>query len=145
MLLFIARQGRTRMPQASKRPPNAPLGPCNTCGGVNHWARECPFPQQSRPNQANLVVLALARHCLECGIKYLVINCPLNPYKKGKAPLSSIDVIPSLNTMPTLSGEESEGMKPVNVVTQAQARDNLMTNKETQTERSSRNTWKPRR
>ena len=56
-----------------------------------------------------------------------------------------MNVIPSPKTTPVPSGEESEGVKPVNVVTQAQAKNNPMINKETQTERSSNNTWKARR
>ena len=65
--------------------------------------------------------------------------------EKGKAPVNTVNVIPSPKTTPVPSGEESEGVKPVNMVTQAQARNNPMINKETQIERSSRNTWKARK
>ena len=69
------------------------------------------------------------------------MNCLQNLDNKWKALLNAIEVIPSLNTTPTPSGEESEGVRPMNVVTQAQAQNNPMENKETQAERSSRNTW----
>ena len=75
----------------------------------------------------------------------LVANCPHNLDKKGKAPLNTMNVIPSPETTHVPSDEESEGVKPVNVVTQAQARHNPMINEETQIERSLRNTWKARR
>ena len=71
-------------------------------------------------DQANLAILGLARYCLECTITHLVADCPHNPDKKGKAPLNEIEVIPSPKTITTPSGEESEGIKPLNVVTQAQ-------------------------
>ena len=64
----------------------------------------------------------------------------INKEGKGKAPLNLVNVIPSLDTTPVPSGEESEGVKPVNVVTRAQARNNPMINEETQMERSSNNT-----
>ena len=76
---------------------------------------------------------------------HLVVNCPHNHDKKGKAPLNTVNVISSPETTPVPSGEESEGAKFMNVVTQAQARNNLMINEETQTERSLSNTWKARR
>ena len=56
-----------------------------------------------------------------------------------------MNVILSPDTTPLPSGEESEGVKSVNVVTRAQARNNPGINEETQTERSSRNSWKARR
>ena len=121
-----------------KMPYNAPQGPCYNYGIYDHWARECPSPKQPRPPSANQAILTLARYCLECGIMYLVANCPHNPNKKGKPPLNKINVIPSLDATHILSGEESEGVKPV--ITQAQARNNPMINKETQMERSSNNT-----
>ena len=85
---------------------------------------------------------SLARYCLKCGIMNLVANCPHNSNKKGKAPLNTVNAMLSLHPMP--SGEESEGVRPINVVTQAQARKNPMINKENQTKRSSRNSWKAR-
>ena len=67
-------------------------------------------------------------------------DCPHNPNHKGKAPLNSIEVIPSPKlTTPTPSEEESEGFNPLNVVTQAQAQNNPRINEETQTKKSSRN------
>ena len=89
-LLFVAGQGRAGIPQVSKTPPNAPLGPCYNYGGVDHWARECPYPQKSTSNKANSAVPTLARYFLKCGIKLLVIGCLLNQDNKGKAPLNSI-------------------------------------------------------
>ena len=75
----------------------------------------------------------------------LVADCPHNPDKKGKTPLNTMSAISSPETTFVLSGEESEGVKPVNVVTQAQAQKNPMKNEEIQMERSSRNTWKARK
>ena len=144
-LLFIAGQGRGGLQQANRKPPNAPQGPCYNCKSYDHWARDCPGPRQPRPPPANQAIPALSRYCLECGITHLVTDCPLNPDQKGKAPVNTVNVIPSPKTTPVPSGEESEGVKPVNVVTRAQARNNPMINKETQTERSSNNTWKARR
>ena len=76
---------------------------------------------------------------------HLVMDCPHNPNKKGKTPLNTVNAIPSLETTHVSSGEESEVVKSVNVVTRAQGRTNPMINKEIQTERSLRNTWKVRR
>ena len=73
------------------------------------------------------------------------MDFPHNPNKKGKTPLNIVNVISSPKTTPVPSGEESEGVKPLNVVTQDQARNNPMINEKTQMERSSRNTWKARR
>ena len=111
-LLFIA--GQNRMPMAPKRAPNLPLGPCFNCS-ENHLIKDCPYPRQPRQTNVNPIVLALARYCLECGIKHLVSNCLLNPEKKGKVALNLLETIPSS------SGNESEGAKLVNVVTRAQA------------------------
>ena len=44
-----------------------------------------------------------------------------NPDKEEKAPLNTIEVIPSPKATPIQSGEESEEVRLVNVVTQAQA------------------------
>ena len=132
--LFIVGQGRGGMPP--KKPQNAPQGPCYNCGSYDHWARKCPYPKQPRPPPTNQAILDLARYRLECGITHLVADCPHNPDKKGKAPLNTMNAIPSSNATPIPSGEESEGVKPVNVVTQAQARNNPMINKETQIKRS---------
>ena len=119
-------------------------GACYNCGG-DHWARDCPYPRQPRPNQANPTIPTLAWYYLECGIAHLVTDCPHNPNKKRKAPLNRIEVIPSPKTTLTPSGEESEGVKPLNAVTQAQAQNNQMINEETQTKWSSRTSWKARR
>ena len=111
-LMFIARQNR--MPMAPKRAPNLPLGPCFNCL-ENHLIKDCPYPRQPRQTNVNPTVPALARYCLECGIKHLVSNCPLNPKKKGKVALNLLETIPSS------SGNKSEGAKPINVVMRAQA------------------------
>ena len=137
-LMFIAGQAKARMPQAPKRPPNAPLGPCYNCGG-DHLIKDCPYPRQPRQNQALPAVPALARYCLECGIKHLVSDCPLNPDQKGKATLNILETIPSS------SGTESEGLKPMNVMTRAQKQNQQEPSEENQTERSSKNSWKARR
>ena len=47
--------------------------------------------------------------------------------------------------MPTPSGEESEGKKPLNVITWVWKCSNLEINKETQIENSLRNSWKAKR
>ena len=69
-LMFIANQARLPAAQGPKRAPNLPLGPCYNCSG-DHLIKDCPYPRQPRPNPANNV-LALAKYCLECGIKHLV-------------------------------------------------------------------------
>ena len=59
----------------------------------------------------------IACYCIDCGIKHLVSDCPLNPDKKGKATLNVVEILPSS------SGNKSE-VAPVNVVTRAQAQKN---------------------
>ena len=102
--------------------------------------KDCPYPRQPRPNPTNNVP-TLARYCLECGIKHLVSDCPLNPKKKGKVALSLLETILSS------SGNKSEGAKPVNVVTKAQAQEQVAQPmiEEGKSERSSPNSWKARR
>ncbi|WP_208972785.1 hypothetical protein, partial [Escherichia coli] len=63
-------------------------------------------------------VPALNRYCLECGIKHLVSDCPLNPEKKGKATLNILETIPST------SEHENEEITPVQVLTRAQRKKN---------------------
>ena len=137
-LMFIA--GQNRMPMAPKRAPNLPLGPCFNCL-ENHLIKDCPYPRQPRQTNATPAILALARYCLECGIKHLVSDCPLNLEKTGKVTLNLLETIPSS------SGNESEGAKPVNVVTRAQAQEQVAqpTIEEGKSERSSPNSWKVRR
>ena len=62
----------------------------------------------------------------------MVFDYQLNQENKEKAPLNSIEVIPSLDTTPTPSGKESEEVKPLNAATRAQKQKNLGINKETQ-------------
>ena len=103
------------MPQAPKIPPNVPLGPCYNFGG-DHLIKDCPYPKQSRLNQA---LQALMRYYLECGIKHVVLGYPLNPYNNEKTLLSAIEIIPSSNGIPSPSGMESEGVQPLNVIIEA--------------------------
>ncbi|MCO5548855.1 hypothetical protein L7F22_002317 [Adiantum nelumboides] len=60
-LMFIAEQGWAAMPQASKRPLNAPLGPCYyNCQG-DHLIKDCLYPRQpNRPYQQCLLSLDIA-------------------------------------------------------------------------------------
>ena len=58
---------------------------------------------------------ALAKYCLDWGIKHLVSECSLNLDKKGKATLNL------LGTIPSSSGNEREEVQFVKVVTRAQA------------------------
>ena len=113
-LMFIA--GQNRMPMAPKRAPNLPLGPCFNYS-ENHLIKDYPYPRQPRQTNATLAIPALARYFLECGIKHLVYDCPLNPKKKGKVALNLLETILSS------SGTESEGAKPINVVTRTQAQE----------------------
>ena len=106
--------GQNRMPMALKRAPNLPLGPCFNCL-ENHLIKDCLYLRQPRKTNATLSIPSLARYCLECGIKPLVSDCPLNPEKKGKVALNLLETILSS------SGNESERAKPVNVVTRTQA------------------------
>ena len=68
-LMFI--EGQNRMPMASKRAPNLPLDLCFNCS-ENHLIKDCPYPRQPRQTNVNPTIPALARYCLECGIKHLV-------------------------------------------------------------------------
>ena len=81
---------------------------------------------------------ALARYCLECGIKHLVSDCSLNLDKKGKATLNLLETIPSS------SGNESEDVKFVKVVTRAQALKDVaqQTDGKEKSKKSSPSTWK---
>ena len=111
-LMFIA--GQNRMPMAPKRAPNLPLGLCFNCS-KNHLIKDCTYPRQPRQTNVTPAIPALARYCLECGIKHLVSDCPLNLEKKGKVALNLLETIPSS------SGNESKGAKPVNIVMRTQA------------------------
>ena len=91
-LIFIV--GQNRMPMAPKRAPNLPLGPCFNYS-ENHMIKDCLYRRQPRQTNATLAIPTLARYCLECGIKHLVSDCSLNPYKKGKATLNLLETIPS--------------------------------------------------
>ena len=138
-LMFIANQARLPAAQGPKRAPNLPLGPCYNCTG-DHLIKDCPYPRQPRINPNNNVPV-LARYYLDCGIKHLVSDCSLNPDKKGKATLNLLETIPSS------SGNKSKDVKPVNVVTRAQALKDAaqQTEREEKSEKSSRSTWKARR
>ena len=81
-LMFIMGQGR--MPMAPKRAPNLPLGPCYNCSS-NHLIKDFPHPRQPRQMPMASAIPTLARYCLECGIKHLVLNYPLDPKKKGES------------------------------------------------------------
>ena len=83
---------------------------------------------------------ALARYCLECGIKHLVSDCSLNLDKKGKATLNLLETIASS------SGNESEDVKSVKVVTRAQALKDTtqQMDGEEKSKKSSPSTWKAR-
>ena len=90
-LMFIAGQAEVGMPQAPKRLPNVFVGPCYHCGG-DHLIKDCPYLHQPRSTHG---VPDLMRHCVECAIKHLVPECPMNPKNKGKAPLNPIETIAS--------------------------------------------------
>lgn len=60
-------------------------------------------------------ILALARYCLDCGVKHLVQDCPLNPERKDKATMNLVE------TCPSSLGNESEKVPLAKVVTRAQA------------------------
>ena len=62
----------------------------------------------------------------------MVIDFSLNLNNEGKATINSINVIPSLDTTLTPSDEESKRVKPMNVVTQAQKKNNKRIKKEIQ-------------
>ena len=112
-LMFIANQARLPTAQGPKQAPKLPLGPCYNCSG-DHLIKDFPYPRQPRQNPTNNVP-ALARYCLECGIKHLVYDCSPNPDKKGKATLNLLE------TIPLSSRNESKDIKSVKVVTKAQA------------------------
>ena len=81
---------------------------------------------------------ALARYCLECGIKHLVSDCSLNPEKKGRATLNLLE------TIALSSGNEIKGIKFVKVVTRAQTLKDAaqQTDGEEKSKKSSPSTWK---
>ena len=91
MLMFIVGQEKVGMPQVPKRPPNVPLGPCYHCGG-DHLIKDCPYLHQPRSTHG---VPDLTRFCVECAIKHLVSECPLNPKNNRKATLNAVETIPS--------------------------------------------------
>ena len=99
--------------------------------------KDCSYPRQPRPNPTNNV-LALAKYCLNCGIKHLVSDCSLNLDKKGKATLNLLETIASS------SGNESKDVKYVKIVTRAQALKDAVqqTDGEEKFEKSSPSTWK---
>ena len=76
--------------------------------------KDCPYLGKPGPKPSNNVT-ALAKYCLECGIKHLLSDCSLNSDKKGKATLNLLETIPSS------SGDESKDVKSVKVVIRAQA------------------------
>ena len=66
-------------------------------------------------NHVYKTVLALARYCLDCGVKHLVQDYSLNPEQKNKATINLVE------TFPSSSGNESEKVPLAKVVTRAQA------------------------
>ena len=91
-----------------------------------------------------IFVSALTRYCLDCGIKHLVIDCDLNPDKKGKATLNLLETIPSASS--NESDESKHKVTPVNVMTRAQAQKQAaQPTEEGRTEKSSPDSWKARR
>ena len=137
-LMFIANQARLPVAQGPKQAPNLLLGPCYNYLG-DHLIKDCPYLRQPRPNHAKNVS-TLARYCLECSIKHLVSDCSLNLDKKGKATLNLLE------TILLSSGNESEEVKSLKVVTEAQALKHgaqQMDGKE-KSKKSSPSTWKAR-
>ena len=134
-LMFIAGQAKVGMPQAPKRLPNVFVGPCYHCGG-DHLIKDCPYLHQPRSTHG---VPNLMRHCVECAIKHVVPECPMNPKNKRKATLNTIETIPSP------SGTESDGAQSANTSNRAQKQTQEENKEEAKTERSSRNSWKARR
>ena len=118
-----------------------PLGPCYNCLG-NHLIRDCPHPRQSRQTNVTTIVPALARYCLDCGVKHLVQNYPLNPEQKNKATVNLVE------TIPASSGNESDKVLLAKVVTRAPAQEQKQQPHPTEDEKSSKtasNSWKARR
>ena len=72
--------------------------------------KDCPYLHQPRSTHG---VLDLTRYYVECAIKHLVPECPLNPENKGKATLNAIQTIPSPSRI------ESDGAQPANAITRA--------------------------
>ena len=71
----------------------------------------------------------LTRYCADCGIKHLVLDCPMNPEVKARAPatLNIIKVWPSAGSP---SSSETDVVAPVQVVTRARARELKEENKD---------------
>ena len=100
------------MPQAPKRLLNVPLGPSYHYGD-DQLIKDYPYFCQSRSAHSVPTSPNLTRYFLECAIKHLVLECPLNPKNKEKVTLNLVQIILSP------SGTESNGAKHVNTVTRA--------------------------
>ena len=90
----------------------------------------------------SLAVPALARYCLDYGVKHVVQDCLLNPERKDKATMNLVETIPSS------LGNESEKVPLAKVATRAQAQAQKQTPPPTEDEKSSKtvsNSWKARR
>ena len=111
-LLFVARANMRpqRSNQMDKRG-------CFKCGAEDHWHKECAHMEKQPQFKP------VPRFCDECMVSHLPLHCPRNPINqpqtsqdKGKAPLNTVQVIPSRI--------EDETLVPIQVVTRAQAKDN---------------------
>ena len=150
-LMFIANQGaRPQGGGQQIRPyrPNQgpPPGTCYNCGG-DHWVRDCPNPKTKRPTFNG--VPPLIRTCADCGIKHFVQDCPMKPENKAKVTLNYVEVCP-ITSSPGSS--ETEVVVPIQVITQAQAKEKIKENKENKTGQTpsvssakTRETWKARK
>ncbi|MCO5552365.1 hypothetical protein L7F22_005876 [Adiantum nelumboides] len=145
-LMFIAGQGRQQQPNAyAKEAPNAPLGPCYNCAG-DHLIKDCPYPRQVKPAETTSIPM-LARFCIECGIKHLVVDCPSNPEKNKQTHTH----IHSVTVHPSGSSDENIETVSVEAITRAQARANaeVQTEADALTSESGRiarrNYWRTRR
>ena len=57
------------------------------------------------------VLPPIARFCIDCAIKHIISNCPMNLENKGKVALNLVDLIPSPNS------SKSKQVVLMNVVT----------------------------
>lgn len=99
--------------------PNQGVAPCFKCGGLDHWAKDCPCdrPTMNWPR--------VKRFCLGCHINHLSKDCPNKPVPattQGPS-TSSINLVEIIPSPSTLGGDEIASLR---VITRAQAqRDTL--------------------
>lgn len=122
-LWFIANGGaRQALPGIRPYPPRViPMGTCYRCKG-DHYVRDCPELKADVQPSADRAtgVAPLARFCLECRIKHIVQDYPINPDNKGKKSIT-LNMVEVLNLEGSPNTSEAEQTVPFQAMTRAQA------------------------